>query len=452
MNSDDVSACEFSRSVRRISLCVGLAIMLAGLVIASFGTVVAQEKTPVTTQVVPALDRSEEPIVITGTRFPAFSGAPLSDLVVYAYHGGEWAAIPFQIDEVNISGTYVSSGDGLLGDTDELVFMAGDTGDNAGAADWPADTQAWLNPRYAITVTDPLSVSQQAWVYVYRSTTLTRSNVSYITWTYAIQTASALSYTAAFSPTKMVGLSELFINGGSADVLDRQKTRLGTILGTFNEDSLVSVLGPATVTLPALGPVRAATNEGDLQAAFYRSSMEFRVTVNSPIAVTSIRSSFDWISPTINGINTYYDSNTLTGVTIDGVPDVISATPRLNWFQVNGGVTGPGGLVMVIPQINPGGGTVTSYYKDNSTLDSNDTGDQRSYGDAGLQVTCSLFAPCTAASFRLSASILPPGASNNVGEVYYARANNPLEANTAQQCYALAGHCLTVYLPLAMKN
>jgi hypothetical protein len=105
----------------------------------------------------------------------------------------------------------------------------------------------------------------------------------------------------------------------------------------------VSTLGPATVTLPATGPIRAATNEGDLKAAFYRSSMEFRVTVNSPIAVTSIRSSFDWISPTVSGINTYYDSNTPGGATIDGVSDVISTTPPVDWFQVNGGVTGPGG-------------------------------------------------------------------------------------------------------------
>jgi hypothetical protein len=65
--------------------------------------------------------------------------------------------IPFQIDEVNISGTYVISDDGLLGNRDELVFMArSDAGDSASAADWPVDAAARLNPRYAITVTDPL--------------------------------------------------------------------------------------------------------------------------------------------------------------------------------------------------------------------------------------------------------------------------------------------------------
>ena len=452
MNRNEGTVIQLHRTARRIALCMGLALAAMWLVIAGLGAAQAQGKTPPAARAAATIDRPEDPVVITGTRFPAFLDVPLNELVLYADHGGNWTPVPFQIDEVNISGTYVISGDGLLGAHDELAFMAGDTGDSATAAEWPADPAARLHPRYAITVTDPLSAGQQAWAYLYRSTTLTRSNVSYITWSYAAQTASAMSYTAAFSPTKFVGLSDLFINGRNVDILDRQKTRLGTILGTFTEESLVSTLGAATITLPATGPIRAATNEGDLKAAFYRSSIELRVTINSPIAVTSLRSSFDWISPTISGINKYYDSNTPGGVTIDGVPDVVSLTPPINWFQVNGGVAGPGGLVMVIPHIDPGGGTLTNYYKDNGTLDSNDTGDQRSYGDAGLQVNCSIFSPCATISFTLFASILPSGTDTNVGATYFARAGNPLQANTAQQCYAPAGHCLAVYLPLVLKN
>ena len=91
--------------------------------------------------------------------------------------------------------------------------------------------------------------------------------------------------------------------------------------------------------MPIAGPVRAATNIGDLKAAFYGSRIDFDVTFNLgglPLTINSIRTSFDWISPTISGINTYYDSNTPGGVPIDGVPDVISTTPRVDWFQVNG--------------------------------------------------------------------------------------------------------------------
>ncbi len=435
MNRYDDSAARLRNLMRRITLCVSLALAAVWLLIAGLSAVRAQEKPQPIPQAAAALDRPDDPVVITGTHFPGFAGVPLNQIVLYAHHGGDWAPIPFQVDEVNISGTYVISDDGLLGGKDELVFMASDAGDSAASADWPADSQARLNLRYAITVTDPLSPAQQAWAYLYRSPTLTHSQVSYITWTYATQTAATLSYTAAFSPTKFVGLSDLFINGRNVDILDRQKTRLGTILGALNEESIVSALGAATITLPAIGPIRATTNVGDLKAAFYRSSLEFRVTVNSPIAVTSIRSSFDWISPTLSGINTYYDTNTPAGVAIDGVPDAIAATPPISWFQVNGGAAGPGGLVMMFPSVNPGGGTVTNYYKDDGTLDSNDTGDQRSFGDAGLQVTCSIFSPCTGTSFTIRAAILPPGSNTNVGSSYFARATHPLQASAAQESY-----------------
>ena len=164
MNSND-QASKFHRMAYRIVLSVFLAVVLIWLM--TTGLSAAPEQAHLKPQA--ALARFDDPVVITGTRFPAFSGVPLTQLVVYANRGGEWAPIPFQIDEVNISGTYVISDDGLLGNRDELVFMAGDAGANANAADWPVDSSARLNPRYAITVTDPLSASQQAWAYLYRS-------------------------------------------------------------------------------------------------------------------------------------------------------------------------------------------------------------------------------------------------------------------------------------------
>ncbi|HSD84235.1 MAG TPA: hypothetical protein VLG46_10265, partial [Anaerolineae bacterium] len=305
--------------------------------------------------------------------------------------------------------------------------------------------------RYAITVSDPLSASQQAWAYLYRSATLTRSNASYITWTYGIQTASALSYTAAFSPTRFVGLSDLFLNGGTGDVLDRQKIRLATFLGTLNEESIVTLLGAATITLPIAGPVRAVTNDGDLRAAFYGSRLDFDITFDFsglPLTPSSVRTSFDWISPTLSGLTTYYDSNTPGGVAIDGVPDVVPTTPRINWFQINGGAAGPGGLVMTIPRVDPHGGTATNYYKDDGADDANDTGDRRSYGDSGLRIN-GPFASPAAISFTLSAYILPLGSNSNVGAAYFARANNPLQASAAQQCNTPSGMCSGVPIPPA---
>ncbi len=438
MNDYDDPAARLRSLMRRIALCVSLALAAVWLLNAGLSAVSAQSKLQSIPQATAALDRPDDPVVITGTNFPVFAGVPLTQLVLYAHRGGDWAPIPFQIDQVSISGTYVISGNGLLGSKDELVFMASDAGDSATGADWPADPQARLNPRYAITVTNPLSPAQQAWAYLYRSTTLIRSHVSYITWTYATQTAATLSYTAAFSPTKFVGLSDLFINGRNVDILDRQKLR---IHGTFfvvpvdlNEESVIQYTGIPTMSLPIAGPIRAATNVGDLKAAFYRSRIDFNVTLNVgslPLTINTIRTSFDWISPTISGINTYYDSNTPVGVTIDGVTDTISTTPPIDWFQVNGGAAGPGGLVMTIPDVKPAGGTVTNYYKDDGTFDSSDTGDHLSYGDAGLMIA----QPGAVVSLTLSAYILPPGSNANVGSTYFARATHPLQTSVAQESY-----------------
>ena len=171
------------RAVRKLLLSGVLALALLGLTIVGLNAAQAHETRSSVPRAALTLDRVEDPVVITGSRFSALSGVPVNELVLYAYRGGDWLAVPFQIDEVNISGTYVISDGGLLDANDELVFMAGDAGDQVGAAAWPPDVQSRLYSRYAVTVSDPLSASQQAWAYLYRSATLTRSQVSYVTWT-----------------------------------------------------------------------------------------------------------------------------------------------------------------------------------------------------------------------------------------------------------------------------
>jgi len=440
-----------AHTVRRFVLPLGIGMSMVWLVVFGLSTVRAQTGTAQAPSAVAAINRPQDPVVLAGGSFPGFSNVPLDELVLYAYRSAAWTPIPFQIDEVNISGTYVISDGGLLDDNDQLVFMAGDAGDSVSAAIWPTDPQSRLYPRYVISVTDPLSAGNQAWVYLYRSTTLIGSGISYVTWTHSAQTAAAISYTAAFSPTKFVGLADLIINGGSVDILDRQKIRARIPIPffpiTITEESLIS-FAPATITLPAVGPVRAASNAGNLNAAFYGSRIDFDVTFDlsdlGPFLPDFIRTSFDWISPTVSGITTYYDSNSAGGVTINGVPDTVSTTPPNNWFQVNGGASGPGGIVVAIPRVDPNGGTVSNYYKDDSAIDTSDTGDRQSYGDAGLRIDD----PGAIISFTLVAYVLPPGTATNVGATYFARATNPLTATSAQQNFPSTTF---IYLPLILK-
>ena len=182
---------------------------------------------------------------------------------MFALNSGVWSPIPFQIDEVNITGTYVIEEDGLLDENDELVFVAGDAGEEASSHQWINNLVSWLYPRVRVQVNDPLNPGETGWVYVYRSTTLLKSNVNYVNWDEDTETLSTDTYSATFEQQEFLGLSGLTI-GGSGDILDRQKVRVdATPIGVVTENDLAMLLSqldlPSTLIIAALGPVRAAT-------------------------------------------------------------------------------------------------------------------------------------------------------------------------------------------------
>jgi hypothetical protein len=416
-----------------------------------------------------AIERND-PVVVVGTELGSHVGAPLEALVLYAYEEGLWRPVPFQIDEVVITGsTYVSYEDGLLDENDEVVFMGTDSGESVAAENWPEDEEARLHSRYAITVTDPLAGGSQGWVYLYRSTTLTRTAESYLAWSEPLQTLTAVSYTASFSPGEHLGFSNLMLNGEPVDVLDRQKLRVEVTLylgpipfsnTVYSEEDVAGLLGvPLTATLPVVGPVRAVGG-GDLQKlAFYGS--RFDLAVNAPltdIITNSIRIHFDearvsldWNDPAASGMapTTYYNSGLPGGVPVDGVGDSVPVTAP-DWYETAGAI---GGLVTVL-EVDPGNGLLSNYYKDNSAVDPEDTGDGRSYGDAGLRIA----APNGSTSIGLvtiaQTSYILPGGSGNVGESYEARVETPLAVGTAEEVFEdEPGPVLRyLYLPVALRD
>jgi hypothetical protein len=385
---------------------------------------------------------------VTGANLAAHSGAPVNELVLYAYQAGVWTPIPFQIDERtnDITGTYVISDDGLLDANDELVFMAADAGDSvSNNSNWPNDAASQAYPRYAIQVTDPLSLGSEAWAYLYRSATLTRSNNSYVTWNQAAQVMTATSYIAAFDPANFVGLASLKLNGNPADILDRQKIRVKPPIPIVLTEASLTAFIPPTITLSVVGPVRAVRNDSALNLALYGLRLDFDVLFDlstlGGFGIEFIRNSLD-LNPVMSG-STYYDSNNTTAL-INGAPDTVPTTPRVDWYQVISG-TSPGGFVLTVPSINPSGGTVSNYYKDDSAIDSDDTGDKQSYGDAGLIIDN----PGQLIQFRQVAYILPTSTTTNVGSIYFNRVNNPLVATTAIQHF---GFDFGTFLPAILKN
>jgi hypothetical protein len=388
------------------------------------------------------LGRPEDPIIVPGAEMPALIGWPIDELVLYSFEADSWSPIPFQIDERtnDITGTYVISEDGLLDANDELVFMGGDTGQLA-SDNWPDDAEARQNQRVRIAASDPLNPGDLGWAYLFRSTTLSTTATSYVDWDETLQTITAISYTAAFSPSAFVGLSDLTVNGNGVDILDRQKVRIRSSIITLDEEDLKAFLTP-TVSIPVVGPVRGVANGGAFNVSIYGARLEALVTFDtslSPLPIDEIRTSLDLNDPALTSITNFFDSNS-TAATIDGTPDAVPASPVIDWYQASGT---SGGLVVAFPAVNAGGGTVTNYYKDNGSTDTSDTGDLRSYGDTGLLVSD----PGSSVVLSLVIYVLPPGTLDNVGADYFQRISNPLSTTTATQFFGSN----QLYLPVILK-
>jgi len=404
-----------------------------------------------------ALTRSQEPVILSGDELPLFGGTALGDLFVYAYAGDAWQQIPFQLDEVDASGTYTVE-NGLLDANDELVFMAMDLSEQAMASEWITDTDSQNYPRYEILVSDPLNPGQQAWAYVYRSATLAPTTpVDYVSWDAANQRLVGSSYVVGFDSATHAAMDSMELNGSGTDTLDRGKIRIeGTcwvgpipVSQTLNEVDLAVSVDP---TPDIDGPVRAGggSTGGSSWAyhSLYRSNFTMNIDDLTPpppctkLTIGQVRLSSDWLDPNTSGMApaVYYDDNVGTGVAIDGAPDSVPSTPMTTWKQVSGG---QGSIVQVV-DVAIGAGQLTNYYKDDLTFDSGDTGDGRSFGDAGFVVTN----PGGQISAEMVTFFLGPELPN-VGTTYYEYYANPLQVTATAQSYGVRYY---VFLPLVARD
>lgn len=401
-----------THSSRWALLSVLVAVLLAGLILWLGRTSAVGNTTE-------PIDRHDEPIVVTGADLDALQGTPTDELFVYAYrdHSDAMEQIPFQVD-VKDSGAYVSTVGTPLDDDDEVVFMASDLGGQAPAYELPARLpigDTW----YRLEVNDPLSPGSKGWAYVVRSTSLTRSFTETYT-TYDSDNNQILTphYTVGFAPG-FPGIEYLALNESGVDILDRTKIRVSAFIGTFNEEQIGSLLGIDPLTVIKAGPVRVLATGG---VVGYRSTLEQSLVAELPISLNAARFSTDF-NEHAEG-STLYNANTSAGVTIDGMPDpAVGLDPFSPWWQVSGET----GTLMQVANSSGLGGTQTSYYKDDATIDTDDTGDQRSYGDTGIEVD----SPNDTIDYRTTLYVLPPD-QDNVGEQYAAYFAEPLEVTAVQ--------------------
>jgi hypothetical protein len=386
-------------------------------------------------------------VVVKGSQVPALDGAPLGQLFVYKYSGNNRIGpIPAQVDEVTSGGDYTSSEDNLLDANDEIVFMAQDTGDQPSDTSGLGSFVTW----YEIEVIDPLNPAQKGWAYLVRGSSppVSVDYVQYNTGTRRI-TTTPNNYELGFATTGHIGWDYLTLNGGT-DILDRTKLRVTRPPLIVDEDNLgapepVEVIDGSVRVIVQRG---AGFNLVDLTTTYlaYSSMVQSFTEVDSSVSVSKVRTSVDLNVNASGAI--FHNANTPpAGVTINGNPDSVAATPFSSWAQVSH----TSGRLVQVGDPAPAGGTPKNYYCDDTTSAqecdaTGKTGDGVSYGDSGTMLEGSVNQAFTMSS---SLYVLPPagGGQDQVGATYEEYFFNPL-----QVAAYLEGERSRIFLPIILKN
>jgi hypothetical protein len=338
--------------------------------------------------------RYGETVVLPGAELTAFAGATPDELWVWTWHGGGWHLLPSQLDERAPTGEYVASEDGVLDENDEIVFPLDLDGALAPGGAWPPGIER-THPPAVVRVTDPLDAAFEAHAYLFLSRQGPEIAIApLITFDSASLELRSDAYVLGFADSVadgFAGYKRLSLFGSDEDLLDRLKIR---IMVTFNsieqiitEEELYLI---PDVDLPGLtpdpvivGPVRivlAADGSALAYQTRFTLTLEGLREISPPAGfeLRGVRASLDWSEAALGG--TYRDANVPDGVTIDGQADSVPDSPVPAWRETG---TDDGRLV-VLSHLQGAAGSARTYYKDDATIDTADTGDGRSYGDSGV--------------------------------------------------------------------
>ena len=365
-----------------------------------------------------ALDRTAEPVVVAGL----FAGKPVNQIFAYRWNNSAWQQIPFQIDERNAAGDYVANEDGIMDNNDEVVFMSGDTGTLGSGAIGSALPVSGL--WYRVQVTNPLNASSKGWAYIVHSTSLSVTNpTDYVSYNPGNLRVSTANYALGWAASGHNGLDYMSMYGGG-DIMDRTKLRIDYRVAILQFHLTENDVPFDNVVLIKDGKVRTLVKRGSTVTANYQSY----VSTSFPIDLRSLPGNLEQVRTSVdlaNGVTgTYYDENNAAGKPIDGVPDNVAQTPfNQAWRQVTVG----GGSNIQVAKLTELGGVRKHYYKDDSAVDPQDTGDQRSFGDSGFEVTSP-----TSKNFTITTGqYFIPAGQGNQGATYNQYFLNPLQVTTA---------------------
>ena len=388
------------------------------------------------------LQRPYDVIVMKGSDIPDLVGRLIEDIRLYKYTAAlsAWEPVPFQIDETDGNGDYFVNRDGVFDMTDELVFMAADMGDSVTTYQWVQDEEARSDNRYRITAADSLLAGGKGWLYVYISSTLNKSPVTYVEYgnnpgeddwvrTYEYEVVHGSNgVQGALSMNTEAG-------GDGVDFLDRQKLRIKLfldfgLLGSFelllkeemdedqealleqnvhlkvskqslaySENPVIRVHRKVVLLIEGSGLGQSFSKTVPWTMDYYPNYSELRLGESIPqddlYKAREFRISTD-LNSNATGMIFYNPFNT-GGNHINGNPWPLNTDlvwPGNNWYLITVDTTYPGpgtrvlnraSIVSVIQfEGEPLGSEQFLYFKDGEV--EHDTGDKVCYGDTGFKV------------------------------------------------------------------
>ncbi|MCI0514663.1 T9SS type A sorting domain-containing protein [candidate division KSB1 bacterium] len=400
---------------------------------------VIQEKT---------LNRPYEVRYNSCTDFKAFIGVPISELHLFAYRAaaGKWEAIPFQIDERDgeLVPNYYATHNGLLDADDELAFMVKDFGDRVTKGNWVDDAAAKSYLRYEIEVYDSTVApgSSIAWGYLYRSATITeKSPVSYLSYDAVNNRIKSLFYEVGYNAQGIMDYFAITPAGGGSgvDVLDRQKYFIEGIVPPnleyvvteekFIVTKVLMVQGPIRILRRSLNDLKPMDDQDPwkrdqpMTSKFHPHFLQYSsggIPFIQQWGVGSVRQTWDLNA---NAVGMKFHSPNNRDILVDGNKDAIVDTMEhnvLNWMMV----TGNQGTVLAVNDLSFIGSSQRLYFLDDAKTHANDTGDKKSYGEMGIQITGYRIADTL--TYKSNIFFLPGNQPHEIGDQVMADFANPV--------------------------
>lgn len=380
------------------------------------------------------------------SHYDAFKGQPIPELHLYVYNrdDNKWSPLAFQIDEMdNVDNPddldYFANHNAKLDSVDEIVFLIRDIGDKAPEDSWISDVESRKYPRYEIEIYDSTDISYDenkqkirnkvGWVYLYRSSTITeKSPVSYLTYQEANDRIISTYYEAGYNDK---GVLDHFLitqqgGGSNTDILDRQKYWVEGIyppnLGySLTEDKFVisnvkMIKGPVrmlhqfTCSFELMPGSYVFENE-KLTAKFFPYYLQYSssaIAFLEQYGVEKVRQTWDF-NADASGMKFFNMNN--TNIPIDGTPDAVEDTlehNEINWMMV----TGNQGTVLAVNDVGFIGASQRLYWVDENKTHADDTGDKKSFGEMGIQVTGYRIADTL--TYKSNIFFLPANQSTNI--------------------------------------